>query len=115
MLDLDRCQIQIMGIAISTVTAVASAAVAVVSSVKGLVDLFRNETPKHPAVTEIGAGGAGLTKEQAIQEARRRFNLDAACKWNFAMIGQTKAGKSSLVNAFQRMKDNEPGKRVSQG
>ena len=104
-----------MGIALSTVTAVASAAVAVVSSVKGLVDLFRNETPEPPAVTDRGAGGAGLTKEQAIQEARRRFNLDTACKWNFAMIGQTKAGKSSLVNAFQGMKDNDPGKRLSQG
>ena len=106
-----------MGIALSTVTAVASATVAVVSSVKGLFDLFRNETPEHPAVTEIGAGGAGMTKEQAIQEARRRFNLDAEHKWNFAMIGQTKAGKSSLVNAFQGMKDNDPGsyKRLSQG
>ncbi|DBA80653.1 TPA: hypothetical protein ACH3X1_007898 [Trebouxia sp. C0004] len=103
-----------MGIAISTVTAVASAAVSVVSSVKGLVDLFRDETPKYPAVTEIGARGVGLTKEQAIQEARRRFNLDAERKWNFAIIGQTKAGKSSLVNAFQGKKDNEPGKRLSQ-
>ena len=82
---------------------------AIVSIVHDLIQLFKKE-PKQPAVTDAGAGAIGLTKDEAIRSARETFGLDAVRNWNFGIIGQVKAGKSSLVNAVQGLKDNEPGK-----
>ncbi|KAL0020819.1 hypothetical protein WJX79_000178 [Trebouxia sp. C0005] len=81
---------------------------AIVSIVHDLIQLFKKE-PKQPAVTDAGAGAIGLTKDEAIRSARETFGLDAVRNWNFGIIGQVKAGKSSLVNAVQGLKDNEPG------
>ena len=64
--------------------------------------------PDRSAVTDERAKDAGLTKEEATALARDKFGLDAE-KWNIAVIGQTKAGKSSLINASLGLTDNSPG------
>ncbi|KAL0020843.1 hypothetical protein WJX79_010870 [Trebouxia sp. C0005] len=60
----------------------------------------------------MGAKPSKPSPKDRIDNAQRRMaqemELDLT-KWNWAVIGQTKAGKSSIVNAVQGMKDNDPG------
>ena len=61
----------------------------------------------------MGAKPSKPSPKDRIDNAQRRMaqemELDLT-KWNWAVLGQTKAGKSSIVNAVQGMKDNDPGK-----
>ncbi len=47
-----------------------------------------------------------------IDNAQRRMMQEKGLdlnKWNWAVIGQTKAGKSSMINAVRGLKDKAPG------
>jgi len=45
------------------------------------------------------------SKEELIAEAQKTLGLDVRYNYNFAVVGQSGAGKSSLVNAFRGLHD----------
>ncbi len=50
-----------------------------------------------------------VSRAQLIQQAQNRFNFDVT-KWNIAIVGQTKSGKSSLVNSLRGLHDTDSGR-----
>uniref|UniRef100_A0A914PZJ4 IRG-type G domain-containing protein n=1 Tax=Panagrolaimus davidi TaxID=227884 RepID=A0A914PZJ4_9BILA len=46
--------------------------------------------------------------EETIQKAKRDLKLDTRNCYNFAFIGHTCSGKSSLINAIRGLKDDHP-------
>ena len=54
----------------------------------------------------------GLSRAQLIQQAQNRFNFNVT-KWNMAIVGQTKSGKSSLVNSLRGLRDTDSGRLYS--
>ena len=59
-----------------------------------------NQHPKQPSPKE------DIDNAQRRMMQEKGLDLD---KWNWAVIGQTKAGKSSMINAVRGLKDNAPG------
>lgn len=47
------------------------------------------------------------SREQLIKEAREKLGVDAVNNYNFAVVGQSGSGKSSLVNAVRGVPDND--------
>ncbi|DBA82580.1 TPA: hypothetical protein ACH3X2_000790 [Trebouxia sp. C0005] len=60
----------------------------------------------------MGAEHSKPSPKADIDNAQRRMaqerGLDLT-KWNWAVLGQTKAGKSSMINAIQGKKDSDSG------
>lgn len=50
-----------------------------------------------------------VSRAQLIQQAQNRFNFNVA-KWNIAIVGQTKSGKSSLVNSLRGLQETDSGR-----
>lgn len=48
------------------------------------------------------------TKEELIDTARRTLDLDIVNHYNFAFVGQSGCGKSSLINALRMVEDDDP-------
>ncbi len=50
-----------------------------------------------------------VSRAQLIQQVQNRFNFNVT-KWNIAIVGQTKSGKSSLVNSLRGLQDTDSGR-----
>ena len=99
-----------MGAALSLVVPLVSTVVPlVVKGAQKLFSLFKKKPDIPVPAPQAALEETGMTKAQAIERARREFGLDAVNHWNFGIIGQVKAGKSSLVNAVQGLRDTDPG------
>lgn len=46
--------------------------------------------------------------EETLRKAKQDLGLDTANCYNFAFVGQTKTGKSSLINAIRGIEDTHP-------
>jgi hypothetical protein len=46
--------------------------------------------------------------EEILRKAKEQLKLDTANCFNFAFVGHTKTGKSSLINAIRGIRDNHP-------
>ena len=53
-----------------------------------------------------------LSRAKLIQQAQNKFNFEVT-KWNIAIVGQTKSGKSSLVNSLRGLRDTDSGRLYS--
>ncbi|DBB03667.1 TPA: hypothetical protein ACH3X3_010994 [Trebouxia sp. C0006] len=49
-----------------------------------------------------------LSRAKLIQQAQNKFSFEVT-KWNIAIVGQTKSGKSSLVNSLRGLRDTDSG------
>ena len=93
-------------LAVPLVTAVAPV---VFKGAEKLFGLFKKKPTVPVPAPQAALRKTGMTKAQAIKLAKVKYGLDAVNHWNFGIIGQVKAGKSSLVNAVQGRRDTDPG------
>ena len=67
-------------------------------SKNGIIEYLRDKPIKDIAVKE--------DLVEIVEKAKRDLNLDTENCFNFAFVGHTKTGKSSLINALRGIPDN---------
>eukprot|EP00026_Physarum_polycephalum_P014515 Phypoly_transcript_15037.p1 GENE.Phypoly_transcript_15037~~Phypoly_transcript_15037.p1 ORF type:complete len:259 (+),score=27.71 Phypoly_transcript_15037:86-862(+) len=85
------------------------AVVAVLSAVTFFIDLLSNPPASPPAhLAFLDTPAAPYTSFDRIREARQNLGIDVVHHYNFAFVGASGSGKSSLVNALRQMNDSDP-------
>uniref|UniRef100_A0AC34FIU9 IRG-type G domain-containing protein n=1 Tax=Panagrolaimus sp. ES5 TaxID=591445 RepID=A0AC34FIU9_9BILA len=94
---LDTCN---MGQRVSTVIGVIKTGV---EAVELLLTFYRffNRSPEHDIVVPENVA-------ETVRKAKEALGLDTVNFYNFAFVGHTKTGKSSLINAIRNLDDDDP-------
>eukprot|EP00249_Psilotum_nudum_P011749 c23358_g1_i2 orf=56-910(-) len=82
---------------------------ALVNVIKWVVDTLSKPPQKPVDLTESAKKLPGKSVEQLIADAKKKLGMDVSSHFNFAVVGQSGVGKSSLINGLRQLRDNVTG------